>query len=98
MSEDGKYATQVAMVKEECKDASEEEIAKEFKRYEEEFLIPPEDAFRSVMRKFQAEAGIEVTKSSSPSSAQQSPEKKANRFSDLGADDRNVTIEVAVVS
>ena len=98
MSEDGKYATQVAMVKEECKDAREEDIVKEFKRYEEEFLIPPEDALRSVMRKFQAEAGIEVTKSSSPSSAQQSPEKKANRFSDLGAEDRNVTIEVAIVS
>jgi len=98
MSEDGKYATQVAMVKEECKDASEEEIAQEFKRYEEEFLIPPEDALRSVMRKFQAEAGIEVTTSSSPSSSQQSPVKKADRFSELGADDRNVTIEVAVVS
>ena len=44
MTVDGKYANLVATVKEECKDASEEEIAEEFRRYEEEFLIPPEDA------------------------------------------------------
>ena len=97
MSDDGKYAAQVAMVKEECKDADEGEIAKEFKRYEEEFLIPPADALRSVMRKFQTEAGIEVTKSSSPST-QQAAERKVERFSDLNSDDRNVTIEVAVIS
>ena len=40
MSEDGRYSTQIAVVKEECKDADETEIIKEFKRYEEEFLIP----------------------------------------------------------
>ena len=65
MTVDGKYANLVATVKEECKDASEEEIAEEFRRYEEEFLIPPEDALRSVIRKFQAIAGIDVTGSSS---------------------------------
>ena len=51
MSDDGRYETQIAVVKEECKDADEAEIIKEFKRYEEEFLIPPEDALRSVIRK-----------------------------------------------
>ncbi len=65
MTVDGKYANLVATVKEECKDASEEEIAEEFRRYEEEFLIPPEDALRSVIRKFQTIAGIDVTGSSS---------------------------------
>lgn len=65
MTVDGKYANLVATVKEECKDASEDEIAEEFRRYEEEFLIPPEDAMRSVIRKFQAAAGIEATGSTS---------------------------------
>ena len=54
MNENEKYATQVALVKEECKDANEGEIAEEFSRYENEFLIPPNDALRSVIRKFQA--------------------------------------------
>ena len=52
---DGRYTTQI-VVKEECKDADEAEIIKEFRRYEEEFLIPPEDALRSVIRKFQIAA------------------------------------------
>ena len=65
MTVDGKYANLVATVKEECKDASEEEIAEEFRRYEEEFLIPPEDALRSVIMKVQAFACIDVTGTSS---------------------------------
>ena len=94
MTEDGRYATQVKIVKQECPDADEEEIVQEFRRYEEEFLIPPEDALRSVVRKFQAAAGMEQTKISAPSRA----EMKVDRFSELGADDRNVTIEVAVIT
>ena len=67
MSDDGRYATQIAVVKEECKEADEAEIFKEFKRYEEDFLIPPEDSLRSVIRKFQIAAGQEVSNISSPS-------------------------------
>ena len=97
MTVEGKYANLVATVKQECKDADENEIIEEFRRYEEEFLIPPEDALRSVIRKFQAAAGIEIT--GSPSSRSSSPDiKKVDRFSELGSEDRNVTVEVAVVS
>ena len=60
MTEEGRYAAQVKIVKQECPDANENEIAEEFRRYEEEFLIPPEDALRSVVRKFQAAAGLEL--------------------------------------
>ena len=70
MTEDGRYATQVKIVKQECPDADEGEIVQEFRRYEEEFLIPPEDALRSVVRKFQAAAGMEQTKISAPSRAE----------------------------
>jgi replication factor A1 len=94
MTEDGRYTAQVTVVKQECPDADDSEIEEEFRRYEEEFLIPPEDALRSVVRKFQTASGMEVTNLASPTKV----EKKVNRFSELGADDRNVTIEVAVIS
>ncbi|MBR84741.1 MAG: hypothetical protein CMA85_02205 [Euryarchaeota archaeon] len=94
MTEEGRYAAQVTIVKQECPDADEKEIAEEFRRYEEEFLIPPEDALRSVVRKFQAATGMELKQISQPERA----EKKVDRFSELDADDRNVTIEVAVIS
>ena len=97
MSDDGRYSTQIAVVKEECKDADEAEIIKEFKRYEEEFLIPPEDALRSVIRKFQIAAGQEVSTISSRSRPAIA-ERKVSKFSELKDDDKNVTIEVAVVS
>ena len=63
MTEEGRYAAQVTIVKQECPDADEKEIAEEFRRYEEEFLIPPEDALRSVVRKFQAATGRKWTSS-----------------------------------
>lgn len=95
MTDYEKYAAQVALVKEECKDADNNEIAEEFRRYEEEFLIEPNDAVRSVILKFMKASGQEIK---SISNAQTRVEKKADRFSDLGSEDKNVTIEVAVVT
>ena len=95
MSDQTKYANQIAIVKQECPNADEEEIGKEFARYEGDFLIPPEDALRSVIRKFQVSTGVEVSADKSPPVRE---EKKVDRFSELDADDRNVAIEVAVVS
>ena len=95
MTDYEKYAAQVALVKEECKDADNNEIAEEFRRYEEEFLIEPNDAVRSVILKFMKASGQEIK---SISHAQTRVEKKADRFSDLGSEDKNVTIEVAVVT
>ncbi len=95
MTSNGMYTSQVAVVKQECPEAEEEEIENEFARYEKDFLIPPEDALRSVIRKFQTAAGKEVD-SSAPTTVR--PEKKVDRFAELGGDDRNVTIEVAVIS
>ena len=97
MSDDGRYAAQIAVVKQECESAEDEEIIKEFRRYEEEFLIPPEDALRSVVRKFQMASGQQVSTITS-SSRTSFPEKKATKFSELDKDDKNVTIEVAVLS
>ena len=89
-----KYDTEVRLVLQECKDANPEEVAKEFERYENEFLIPPRDALRSVVRKFM-EPGSEADKTvRTPAPSL----RKVSKFSELGSDDRNVTIEVLVVS
>ena len=93
MSED-KYDTEVRLVLQECKDANPEEVAKEFEKYENEFLIPPRDALRSVVRKFM-EPGSDADKTVR---APAPSVKKVSKFSELGSNDRNVTIEVLVVS
>ena len=90
-----KYSDLISVILQECPDADEEEIGLEFERYEKEFLIPPEDALRSVLRKFQISSGVEVENSSAQPSR---IEKKVERFSELDADDKNVTIEVSVVN
>ncbi len=95
MTEEGRYASQIAIVKQECPEADEGDVGKEFARYEEEFLIPPEDALRSVIRKFQAATGKEVA---SGISAPVRAEKKVDRFSELDADAKNISLEVAVVT
>ena len=90
-----KYSGLISVILQECPDADEEEISNEFERYEKEFLIPPEDALRSVLRKFQISSGAEVGESTaSPPRV----EKKVEKFSELQAEDKNVTIEVAVIS
>ena len=94
MTNESKYGVQIIAVKQECPEAEENEISEEFRRYEEEFLIPPEDALRSVIRKFQLASGKEISTPSSP----QRVEKKVTQFSELASDDKNVTLEVAVIS
>ena len=90
-----RYSALISVIMQECPNADEDEISKEFERYEKEFLIPPEDALRSVLRKFQASSGIAVE-----NNATNPPrvEKKVDIFSELQADDKNVTIEVSVIS
>ena len=95
MADKEKYAVQIALVKEECKDVDEDEVAKEFEKYENEFLIPPNDAVRSVILKFQKASGKDIE--SFPGTTPR-VEKKVNRFSELGSEDKNVTLEVAVVT
>ena len=95
MADKERYMAQIALVKEECKDVDEDEVAKEFERYENEFLIPPNDAVRSVILKFQKASGKEME--SFPGSSPR-VEKKVERFKDLDSEDKNITIEVAVVT
>ena len=89
---DGKYETEVKLVLQEASNADPEEVAKEFERYENEFLIPPRDALRSVVRKFMDPGSNADTTISQPAMGA----KKVARFSELGSNDRNVSIEVMV--
>ena len=39
MTDKERYAVQIALVKEECKDVDEDEVAKEFEKYENEEMV-----------------------------------------------------------
>jgi len=95
MSELEIYKKYVDIVLQECKGADKNEVATEFKKYEDEFLIPPDQSLRSIIRKFSPD-GTEG--SLTQAEKWKSIEKKVERFSELNADDRNVTFEAHIVS
>lgn len=84
-------------VLDEVEGADGEAVLAAFKRYQEEFSIPPVDAFRSVMRQFLPKEGPAATGGGSPMK-ESPPSKKVNRLSELGSDDRNVEIEVKILT
>ena len=96
MSNPEEFEEEIRAVKEAVPDADESAIAGEFTRYRDEFLVPPKHALRSVIEHFQKEAGMEVN---APKSTSSRPAvKSVERFTDLSSDDKNVTIEVEVVT
>ena len=55
------YETHVAEVIKQVPEADPEKVTEAFARYEKDFLIPPEDAMRSVLRRFQSDSGIPLS-------------------------------------
>jgi replication factor A1 len=94
------YDVHVAEVINQVPEADPEKVAEAFARYEKDFLIPPEDAMRSVLRRFQSDTGTpaQTNQQSGGSQRQSLPIKKVEKLSDLSSDDRNVEIEVEVVT
>lgn len=93
------YEIHVAEVVKQVPEADPVKVAEAFARYEKDFLIPPEDAIRSVLRRFQTESGVAPsTQSSGQNQRQTIPAKKVENLSDLSADDRNVEIEVQIIT
>lgn len=92
---DDKYETHIKAVLSECPQADTDEVKAAFIKYEEEFYIPPQDALRSIIRRFQGDQA--PTKTGSPTK-QPSQTKKVTSLSELTATDRDVEIEVEVVS
>tara|TARA_Y100001978_G_scaffold203501_1_gene230096 strand:+ start:1331 stop:2992 length:1662 start_codon:yes stop_codon:yes gene_type:complete len=82
----------IKSVMEQCPDALESDIKKEFERYQKDFLIPPKDALRSVLRKFSA-GDVKIQTSSSVREI-----KKVENFNSLSSDDKNIEIEVKVIT
>ena len=89
-----KYADYVQAVLKECPDADEGEIAEAFAKYENEFYIPPQDAMRSVLRRFQS--GTSPATTAGSTATRQA--KKVAGLGELTATDRDVEIEVAIVT
>ena len=97
MSDEDRYNDHIAAVLQECPGVDREAVKSAFQKYEEEFFIPPQDAIRSIVRRFKSES--DATPATKKSSGQSNrPTKKVNRLSELKADDRDIEIEVEIVS
>jgi replication factor A1 len=93
---DDKYESHIKAVLSECPDADIEEVKASFKKYEEEFYIPPQDALRSIVRRFQGEK--QPTSQSNNTNNQPRNTKKVKSLSELSGADRDVEIEVEIIS
>ena len=92
---DDKYESHIKAVLSECPDANIDEVKASFKKYEEEFYIPPQDAIRSIVRRFQGE---KPTTSSNKTNNKPRNTKKVKSLSELSGTDRDVEIEVEIIS
>jgi ssDNA-binding replication factor A large subunit len=94
------YEAHVSEVIKQVPEADPEKVAEAFARYEKDFLIPPEDAMRSVLRRFQSDTGVAQPSNvqSNNTQRQSAPIKKASKLSELTSEDRNVEIEVEIVT
>ena len=74
---DDKYESHIKAVLSECPDADTDEVKAAFIKYEEEFYIPPQDALRSIIRRFQAD---QAPKPSAASSQQPRQTKRWHHY------------------
>ena len=92
---DDKYESHIKAVLSECPEANTDDIKAAFIKYEEEFYIPPQDALRSIIRRFQGDKAPKTTEGSSQQTRQT---KKVASLSELTSTDKDVEIEVEVIS
>ena len=96
MSEE-KYDTHIKAVLSECPNADKNEIREAFEKYESEFYIPPQDALRSIIRRFKGEMAPSTTSNNNSSNSPKVTKKVAS-LSELSSSDRDVEIEVEIIS
>ncbi|MAR94124.1 MAG: hypothetical protein DWB99_07730 [Candidatus Poseidoniales archaeon] len=96
MSEE-KYESHINAVLSECPDADREEVREAFAKYESEFYIPPQDALRSIIRRFKGDMAPSSTGNNSQPQ-KSSVSKKVASLTELSATDRDVEIEVEIIS
>ena len=95
-----KYETHIKSILAECPDADPEAISAAFAKYESEFFIPPQDAMRSILRRFKGETTPTPSAGSSGTSSSSAPKttRKVSRLSELKGTDREIEIEVEIIS
>ncbi len=93
---DDKYESHIKAVLSECPEADTDEIRAAFVKYEEEFYIPPQDALRSIIRRFQGDKAPANSSKSSNQTTRQT--KKVSSLSELSGTDRDIEVEVEVIS
>ncbi len=96
MSEE-KYEDHINAVLSECPNADRKEVGEAFAKYESEFYIPPQDALRSIVRRFKGDMSPSNTTSNS-STEKSSVSKKVASLTELSATDRDIEIEVEIIS
>ncbi|MED5291928.1 MAG: hypothetical protein VX778_06825, partial [Candidatus Thermoplasmatota archaeon] len=96
MSGDDRYDDHISAVLQECPGVDRDEIKAAFQKYEDEFFIPPQDAIRSIIRRFKSETDTKPTTTKAGQSNRTT--KKVSRLSELKSDDRDIEIEVEIVS
>ena len=94
---DGQFDSYIAAVQKECPDADSETIAAQFLKYQEDFKIPPQDSMRSIIRSLNSTKAVPSSRSSSSSSTPRAT-KKVELLSELKADDKEIEIEVEIIS
>ena len=94
---DEKYESHINAVLSECPDADKDEVREAFEKYESEFYIPPQDALRSIIRRFKGEMAPASTNNSNSVNSPKVTKKVAS-LSELSATDRDVEIEVEIIS
>ena len=92
-----KYETHVNAILAECPDADAKEVAEAFAKYETEFYIPPQDAMRSILRRFKGEQAVPTNRGSSQAgSSTPRNTKKVTKLSELNGNDKDIEIEVEI--
>lgn len=92
------YKDHIDFVLESCPDAKPEDIAAELARYENEFKIPAQDAVHSVIRKFKTTSDAPASTKAKSTTRTSAPQKKVDRLDELKGDDKNIVIEVKIIS
>jgi hypothetical protein len=96
---DGQFDSYIEAVKKECPDADSETIAAAFLKYQDDFKIPPQDSMRSIIRSLNSSKSVPNSRAGdSSSSSQPRATKKVERLNELKADDKEIEIEVEIIS
>ncbi|MBO94477.1 MAG: hypothetical protein CMI32_06215 [Opitutales bacterium] len=98
MSDDPEMDAAVKQVLSTVSDADEAAVRAEFEKYQKEFLIPPSDAMRSVLRRFQSEGSTPAPSREGGFRSGTTPLKKVSRLTELTSEDRNVEVTVEIVT